>query len=200
VLSSIYYATYRSGSLWTAAGRWITRLTSAPIAPAQAQVVYDAHATKVPAWVWDVAFGRGGGPVIVYATFPSHADSIYWYATFDGRRWVSHRLTDAGGSISPGTIEYEYSGGITLDHSDPSVLYLSRQVTGGWEIQRWSTTDGGARWRHQTVVAAGKTQNLRPVVPRGYRSGPMGLPWLCGDYRSYTTYRTTIAFLKNPPE
>ena len=50
VLSSIYYATYRSGSLWTAAGRWITRLTSAPIAPAQTQVVYNAHATKVPAY------------------------------------------------------------------------------------------------------------------------------------------------------
>jgi hypothetical protein len=196
VLSSIYYATYRSGSLWTAAGRWITRLTSAPIAPAQAQVVYDARAAKVPAWVWDVAFGRDGRPVIVYATFPSHADSVYWYATFDGKRWVSHRLTDAGGSISPRTIEYEYSGGITLDHSDPRVLYLSREVTGGWEIQRWSTTDGGGRWTRRTVVPSGGTQNVRPVVPRGYRSGPMGLLWLRGDYRSYTTYRTTIAFLK----
>jgi hypothetical protein len=73
-------------------------------------------------------------------------------------------LTDAGGSISPRTIEYEYPGGITLDHSDPRVLYLSREVTGGWEIQRWSTTDRGGRWTRRTVVPTGGTQHVRPCA------------------------------------
>ena len=58
-----------------------------------------------------VAFDRRGRPVIVYATFPLHRSAVYWYATFEGGRWVSHRLTNGGGSISPGTIEYEYAGG-----------------------------------------------------------------------------------------
>ena len=31
VLSSIYYAAYRAGSLWTAGGHWISRITSGPI-------------------------------------------------------------------------------------------------------------------------------------------------------------------------
>ena len=33
----------------------------------------------------------------------------------------------------PGTIESEYSGGVALDHSDPSIVYVSREVRGGWK-------------------------------------------------------------------
>jgi BNR repeat-containing family member len=194
-LTSVYYAAYRHGSLWTAAGRWIARLGAPPIPPRRAQLVYDARAGGAPAWVWDVAFGRRRRPVIVYATFPKGAGAIYWYAVYNGRRWVSHRLTAGGGSISPRTIEYEYAGGLALDHSDPSVVYASVQVDRGWEIQRWTTPDGGVHWTHATVVPADATQNVRPVVPRGYAGGPMGLLWLRGPYRSYTTYRTSIAFL-----
>jgi hypothetical protein len=194
-LASVYYAAYHDGSLWTASGQRIGRLGAPPIAPKRAQLVYNAHATGAPAWVWDVAFGRQSRPVIVYATYPRKRGAIYWYAVFNGRRWVSHRLTDGGGSISAGTIEYEYAGGITLDHANPSVVYASVQVHGGWEIQRWTTSDAGARWTHATVVGAGSTDNVRPVVPRGYDGGPMGLLWLRGPYGSYTTYRTSIAFL-----
>ncbi|MGZ6638047.1 MAG: BNR-4 repeat-containing protein, partial [Solirubrobacteraceae bacterium] len=39
-LTSVYYAAYRNGSLWSASGRWIERLSSAPIAPRQADLVY----------------------------------------------------------------------------------------------------------------------------------------------------------------
>jgi hypothetical protein len=194
-LTSIYYAAYRNGSLWTAGGHWIARLGAPPIAPRRAQLVYDARTMHVPAWVWDVAFDRHGRPVIVYATFPKRGGAVYWYAVFNGRRWVSDRLTVGGGSISPGTIESEYSGGITLDHSDPSVVYASVQVHGGWEIQRWTTADGGVHWTHTTVVPADSSDNVRPVVPRGYDGGAMGLLWLRGPYLSYTTYRTSIAFL-----
>lgn len=45
------------------------------------------------------------------------------------------------------------------------------------------------------MVGADSTDNVRPVVPRGYDGGAMGLLWLRGPYRSSTTYRTSIAFL-----
>jgi hypothetical protein len=189
VLTSIYYAEIHHGSLWHANGRWITRLSDGSITPKQADVVYDAQKTKVPAWVWDVAFTGTGHPVIVYATFPTPTEHLYWYATWTGTHWVSHLLTDGGGSISPNGIEYEYSGGIALDHGDPSNLYLSRQVSGGWQIERWSTHDGGARWTHQVVVPAGGTDNVRPVVARGPKTE---LFWLHGAYNTYTTYRTSV--------
>jgi hypothetical protein len=196
VLSSIYYAAYRAGSLWTAGGRWIGRIDGGPIALGRADLVYNAQAARAPAWVWDVALRHDGRPVIVYATFPSYEHHEYWYADWTGARWESHFLTSGGGTISPGGIEYEYSGGIELDHSDPSNVYLSRQAAGGFEIDRWATNDGGLRWRHVTLVRAGGTDNVRPVVPRGWDHGPMRLLWLRGNYRSYSEYRTSIAYLR----
>jgi hypothetical protein len=196
VLTSIYYAAYRDGALRKASGRLIVRIGSGPIAAQQADLVYNAHVTHVPAWVWDVALDSRGRPVIVYATFPSNRHHEYWYADWTGTRWVSHLLAIGGGTISPGTIEFEYSGGIGLDHSDPSIVYLSRQVPGGYEIERWTTSDGGVRWRHTVVVPASGTDNVRPVVPRGWDRGPMSVLWLRGHYGSYTRYRTSVDYLR----
>ena len=196
VLTSVYYAAYRAGWLWTAGGRPIARLAGGPVSPGQADLVYDAHGTHSPAWVWDVALDSRERPVIVYATFPRGRKNRYWYANWTGTRWVSHFLTIGGGTIAPGTIEFEYSGGIALDHSDPSIVYLSREVPGGWEIERWVTSDGGASWRHTVIVPAGATDNVRPVVPRGWDSGPMRLLWLHGHYGDYTRYRTSIDYLR----
>ena len=163
--------------------------------PGQADLVYDGNASKISGWVWDVALDARGRPVITYATFPSTRNHAYWYARWDGRRWVSHFLSFAGPSISPGTIEQQYSGGITLDHSDPSVLYLSRKVAGHFQIERWSTPNGGFSWSRRTVVRDG-ADDIRPVVPRGPTGGGIRLLWLQGYYGSYTSYRTSVAFLR----
>jgi hypothetical protein len=194
--TSIYYMAYEHDGLWTAAGRRIGSLPGSSISPSQADLVYDGNAHGVAGWVWDVAFNHRGRPVIVYATFPSADNHEYWYADRIGHRWVSHFMTFAGPTISPGTIEYEYSGGITLDHSDPSIVYLSKRVNGHWEIERWTTSDGGYRWRHTTIAGRGSADNIRPVVPRGSTGGPMSLVWLRGRYNTYTTYRTSIAYLR----
>ena len=174
VLTSIDYAEIHHGSLWHANGRWIARLSSGPISPSQADVVHNAQKMKVSAWVWDVAFTTTGHPVIVYATFPKPSEHLYWYARWTGSRWVNHMLTHGGGSISPSGTEYEYSGGVALDHQDPSNLYLSRQVPGGWQIERWSTRDGGAHWTRQLVVpvaGADKYGRSSPAVRRPNSSG-----------------------------
>jgi hypothetical protein len=197
VVTSIFYAAYHNGALWTAGGRLIRKLGGRPIAPRQADVVYDARKTHVASWVWDVALDAQHRPVIVYATFPhGRRHHQYWYAHWTGTRWISHHLTDGGDTISPTTIEFEYSGGLALDHSDPSIVYLSKQVRGGWEIERWVTSDGGAHWHHTVVVPADGEQNVRPVVPRGYDHGPMSLLWLRGSYNTYTDYHTSIAYLR----
>lgn len=193
--TSIYYAAYRRGWLRHASGRRITRLIHAPITPAQSDLVYNGDATRTSGWVWDVALGAHGDPVIAYATFPSTGNHAYWYARWNGRRWVSHFLTFAGPSISPGTIEQQYSGGMALDHAHPGVLYLSRKLAGHFEIERWSTPNGGYSWSRRTVVRDG-VDDLRPVVPRGPAGGGIRLLWLQGYYGSYTTYRTSVAFLR----
>jgi hypothetical protein len=192
--SSVYFAEYRHGSLWTAGGRWIKALDSRPMKPSAGDLVYDGHFKRIPSWVWDVAFDRAQHPVIVYATFPSVHNHLYWYARFDGRRWRSHRLTYAGGSISPGTREFYYSGGIALDHSDPSIVYLSRRVGRWFRLERWITRDGGRSWG-RVVVARLPGDQVRPVVPRGAGGGPISVLWMSGHYGAYIRYRTSISFV-----
>lgn len=193
--TSIYYAAYRAGWLRHAGGRPIAMLGSGPIAPRRGDLVYDGSRTHVSAWVWDVALDHHARPVIVYATFPSPRDQLYWYARWNGRRWTSRFVTHAGPTISPGTIETEYSGGITLDHADPSTVFLSRKVRGRFEIEQWRTGDAGRSWHHTVVARSADAGSVRPVVPRG-PAGPVKLLWLRGPYRSYTTYRTSVAYLR----
>jgi len=195
-LTSVFYAQYRHGALWHADGRRIAPLRRAPIAPQRADLIYNGGRSGASSWVWDTAFARDGRPVVVYATFADVHNHRYWYARFDGRRWVSHFMTFAGPTISRRTIEQQYSGGLALDHSDPSVVFLSRKVRGHFQIERWRTGDGGAHWQHTVVVRTSGADDVRPVVPRNADGGPMGLLWLQGHYGSYTTYRTSIAYLR----
>jgi hypothetical protein len=195
LMSSIYYVAYKHGWLRHASGRPIRQMGTAPITPAQGDVIFDGPAHGYSGWVWDVALSPRGRPVVVYATFQNLANHAYWYAVWTGTRWVSHFMTYAGPSISPSTIEQQYSGGIALDHSNPSIVYLSRKVNGWFEIERWVTTNGGVSWSHTTVARHPGQDDVRPVVTRGADTGPMSVLWLQGHYGSYTTYRTKIAYL-----
>ena len=55
VVTNIYYAAYRDGSLWTAGGRRIASIDDGPISPQQADLVYDADKTGDPL----MGVGRG---------------------------------------------------------------------------------------------------------------------------------------------
>ena len=106
-------------------------------------------------------------------------------------------LTAAGGSISEDGKELFYSGGITLDHEDPSTVYLSRPINGVHEIETWTTADGGATWTRRAVTEQSTAKNVRPVSPRGLLpfSSDLSVAWMRGAYPSYIDYRTSITTL-----
>jgi hypothetical protein len=192
VLTSIYYMAYRHGGLYTAGGRRIGAPGGSSIRPSPATVVYDAHNTHVPSWVDDVAFDRRGHPVITFETYPSRAQHHrYWYARWTGQRWALHQLVDGGPTISPGTLELEYSGGIVLDHREPGTVYLSRKIGPVWQIERWVTRDGGVHWQH-VQITSGSTSNIRPVVVRDSSTERAPIVWLRGTYGTYTSFGTSV--------
>jgi hypothetical protein len=132
--TSIYYAAYRAGALHRADGSTIATMANLPIPLTAGDKVYD-QATNSRAWVHDVALDQAGHPVIVYATFPTNTDHRYRYARWDGTRWTDRELVRAGRSMSADPTGAYYSGGITLDHQDPSTVHLSRQVNGVFRIE-----------------------------------------------------------------
>lgn len=189
--TSVYYMAYERGGLEGAGGRPIARLRSGAIQPAQADLVYSSAATAVPSWVYDVGVGRDGRPVVLYATFPSATDHRYNYARWNGAAWVSHQITASGPSIFTGGDPY-YAGGLVLDSRDASVVYLSRQVAGVYQVERWKTRDGGATWT-STAITSSRAGNYRPVSVRGPSFGrDHDLFWMRGRYDGWLDFGTAI--------
>ena len=189
--TNIYYARYARGALRRADGTRVRSLAKLPLAPREADKVYD---TRRRSWVHDIALDAKGRPIIVFASFASRTEHYYHYARWTGTRWVQHEMVAAGGSFADHGEEPYYSGGITLDHENPSVVHLSREVAGAHEIETWRTPDGGATWTQQAVTSESGVENVRPVAPRGLSSfdDDMSLVWMRGDYEHWLSYRTNI--------
>ena len=186
-VNSIWYLRYERDAFHHADGTRVAGLRGLPLAPAKGDRVYDARASGVRAWVWDVAARHDGSPVIVYALFPAgNDDCIYMYAEWTGQGWRNERIVNGGGRIGG-----MYAPGISLDHENPDVVYLSREVDGRYVVERWRTADGGATWDHRRIDAGKDGDCLRPITPRG-RGGSGDVLWMQGSYGGWTAYQTDV--------
>ncbi len=203
--NSIYYARYRNGYLYKANGKRIKAWSTLPVEPRQTDVVYDATTTKEKAWIWDVAEDREGDPVIVYSRFPNDFTHLYYYALWDQGKWVNHKLLNSGRwfpQTPAGAVETErnYSGGIILDHQDPSTVYLSRTKNNKFEIEKWTTPDQGKHWKVTEITTNSSFDNVRPFVIRNHpMDGSPALLWMnVKKYIHYTDYETAVKMDINP--
>jgi hypothetical protein len=190
--TSIYYSYYKKGSFYKADGTSLGSRQNLPIDFNNADKIYDAAANSgVRAWVHDVAYDSTGKPIIVFTTFPSPNNHRYYYARFNGKTWISKEISGAGGSFSAPPAEPKYSGGIVLDHEDPSTVFLSRQIGKFFQIEKWYTTDKGNSWSSERLTHT-RTKNVRPFATRGIKSGDMGLIWMSGTYKHFRKYSTSL--------
>lgn len=196
--NSIYYAYYYNGALYRADGSKIKGMEEIPIKTTEADKIYDSEISGTRSWIWDIALDNLGNPVIVYAVFPELTDHRYRYAKWTGSMWIDNEIVSANDGWFPQTPEGEretepfYSGGIALDHADPSILYLSRKESDVFEIEKWVTSDNGASWGVEKITSGSEKNNIRPVVIRNYSDDGNGLIWMYGDYIHYTKYSTAI--------
>ena len=190
--TGIYYMSYWNGAFFRADGTAVGGLDDLPFAPSQTELVVDPAVIGGSAWVQDVALGPDGKPVIVYvATGPVHR---YHYVRWDGAQWHDTLLADAGPGIAADGREPSYSGGISLDHSDPTTAYLSRRVGELNVVEKWQTADGGATFTSAPVAQDTAVDNLRPVVPRGLTpDDTVRTLWMSGTYRYFTDFVTSVA-------
>jgi hypothetical protein len=105
----------------------------------------------------------------------------------DSGRWFPETL--------PGKKQSEpnYSGGIVLDHNDPTQIYLSREKNGVFEIEKWATSDEGKTWDVTEITKGSKHDNVRPfVIYYHKRKGPVVLWMNLEKYVHYTNFRSSI--------
>jgi len=187
--TSIYFFYYYNGAYYKDDGTEI--VSGLPLGRDDISLVYDATAGgNYKAWIWDIVVSAGTY-YIVFAHFASDTDHRYDYARWTGSAWDVHEITTAGTYIDGAGQQY-YSGGISLDPEDPDTVYLSRQISSQWEIQKWVTPDGGTSWDDPVnITSSSSSKNVRPVVVKNHAPEIIVL-WMYGTYTSYTNYDTVI--------
>lgn len=200
--NNLYYMYYENGSFFRSNGEKISDMHSLPIIPQnKPEIIYDGS-TNGRAWGWDIALDAKDNPTAVYTVSPKENDHRYYYSRWDGEKWFTKEITN-GGRWFPQTPkgcreqEPHYSAGLTLDHNDPSIVYLSKPVNGVFEIQKWITPDGGKTWNSFDITSNSKYDNVRPVVSWGVKTPLVQkktiIFWMRNlKYFHYTDYKTEL--------
>lgn len=180
--NSIYYFYYQAGAFYKADGSKIKDIEDGPIIPYEADLVYDASDGR--AWNWDIAEDEKGNPVIAFVKFPDDENHMYCYARYKHKSWHNYDLVNSGkwfpetfeGKTEP---EPNYSGGMTIDHDNPDILYLSVNRDSVFEIEKWSTENKGKSWKITPVTQGSDKDNVRPFAVRNATQyNPIQVLWM----------------------
>ena len=199
-LNSVYYCYYENGAFWRADGSRICSTGELPFHPSDASIVYKASPETGKAWIFDIVTDKGK-PVVAYTRYPADTLHHYYYARYEDGAWHHHKVIESGKwfpQTKPGTKEREvnYSGGMTFDPSDPSVIYLSHQINGRFEISKAKKEGNGESWKITPVTRNSELDNVRPFIPRSRKKGEKNvLLWMQNrKYVHYTDYDTSIMY------
>ena len=163
--------------------------------------------------VWDIMYDKNDNPVILYDMFfNNNSTHVYWYLRWTGSYWFKRPLVNSGNNM--GVAGQQFCGGFTFDHENPNVIYMSRQllkpsatpfnladtsfanykkialtnfvtVDSEFELDKWTTADGGLTWDSVAITRGSAAKNIRPCVPRGHKdSMNINLIWLDGTCTS----------------
>ena len=199
--NSVYYALYSGGNFYNDKGELISVLENAPFEPKEASVIYEGNELEGRAWIADIAQDNKGNPVVLYTKSPKKNIHEYWYASLYNNNWINYKICDSGKwfpQTKQGKKEGEpyYFGNMTLHPDKSNVVYLSRQINGVFEIERWETGDLGQTWKTEAITRNSKRNNVRPFVPRGIKSNEDEIVlWMENrKYLNFTKFKTAIKY------
>ena len=147
-------------------------------------------------WVWQVAAGRQGEPVMAMVKISDDKKvHDYYYVRWDGASWRSVFLGHGGGHFhQTPDIERCYSAGMAVDPSRPDEVYCSEPINGAfgrmYEIVKYTVdnTTGQVAARER-VTRHSRKNNVRPYVIPSSVDSPLRLVWMYGDYYDWIVSR-----------
>ncbi len=192
----VYYMKYKKGAFYQPDGRCVGDTANLPVWYNTLDTIWDADITGRTLTCWDVALDSSGSPVFVADIFKDGPNHIYYYYRWNGTTWFSKLLVNSGDCMGASD---GFASGLTLDHDNPDIVYLSRQYgvledsltfssisDYTHEIEKWVTRDKGATWDTFPVTSNSAKMNTRPCVPRGHKAGgKFELMWMYGDYTGW---------------
>lgn len=182
---------YKSdGTLIQSAGQELTDLDSLT-------TVYNGSGSgNNPPKLYDLIVDSNGHPHVAFtehvSTGTGGGDGDYRarWAAWNGSGWdVGSEITAMGGALPE---SHYYEGGLSLDSQDPTTVYVSVEQNGrNYQIQEWTTTDGGSSWSKEQDLSPADatitdpTKRGRPISPRGH-NGDLPVLWWAGKYDDYS--------------
>src|SRR5215218_9874214 len=185
--NSLRYVRCEAEGLYAMSGRKLGTLADVPLHTSKLDHIYDYTDRSGRAWGHDIALTAEGRPRVVYTRRVANRDT-FWYAYHNGEKWISRKIIEAGA----GRPSF-HSGGATLDHEDPRIVYLSRTI-GRWnQVELWFTADNGRTWTTRQLTNDASGYSIRPVAPRAL-TGSNRILYVWGDERTigFTNYTTRI--------
>jgi len=205
-LNSVYYCYYENDAFWRVDGSKICSVDELPFTPEDASMVYQATEETGRAWIFDVVVDDQERPVIAYTRYPRVKTHNYHYAIYDQGEWVDHKIIYSG-TWFPQDLhnerqrELNYSGGLTIDPTDPATIYFSHVIDGVFEISKGVSDDLGASWELSPITRGSKLDNVRPYIPR-YRKGNQSdfVFWMQNErYIHFQEFKSRILYAKVSP-
>lgn len=184
-----------------------------PLRPSEAERIYQGNGVKTDgkglgnapnaAWTSSIALDAAGHPHIGYTLYRSNDDHRYRIASWDGRQWNDRDVAFGGKCLYPQ--EASYTGLITLDPVDPTVVFISSDVNpatgkgfgGTHEIYRARVgiSDDVTVIQWQPVTQDSAVRNIRPVILR--EGNQRVVLWNRGEFNTYTDYRLdTVGYIE----
>jgi hypothetical protein len=140
----------------------------------------------------DVGATAAASPVIVYVRLVQgqSRSTEYRYVTWKDGEWVDRKVCSAPFLRGNGN----YPGGVTIDHQDPRVIYLSRKPGPHFGVEAWATADAGETWARQPLTADtdAVADSFRPTSTLGGSA----VLWMTGSYAHYTRFNTRIVMAR----
>lgn len=149
----------------------------------------DAVAEHTPYrnWLWDISILNEDMPVIAMVRISEDKESHYYYhVMWNGNEWQETFLSNAGGHFhqTPG-LEKCYSGGMSIDASDPMVIYGSIPIDGEngsvYELMKFNVGHNGELVSSEQLTFNSAKNNIRPFSISG-RDNELNLAWMHGNY------------------
>ncbi len=212
--NSLYYFEFRGGKFFKADGTEIKDLKAAgPLVPSEAELIYKGTGNPKrgaslsaigAAWTSSIKLDEKDRPHIGYSLYLSNTDHRYRLATWDGNKWADREIAFGGKCLYDR--ESSYTGLITMDPVDPTVVFISTDVDpstgkdlgGQHEIYRAriGLGDDVSSIQWTAVTKDSPVRNIRPMVLRD--GAQRVVLWQRGRFTSYTDYDLdTVGFVED---
>lgn len=177
--ASIYHFYYQGGSFYKTDGTAISG--SMPYAPGNLTKLQDG-ATYGSIRTPSAIITNGGTPVAVWASYNtagSGSNENYWYGIYTGGSWAINTIDNTGSVPEiPGCVE----GDAVIDRLNPAQVYVSKKVSGRWQMFLYSTANNGSSWTStQLTFDTTDGGDIKPNAPINSTSS-LRCIWESGPY------------------